>query len=67
MNEKPDLHPEMQCQKGGEPRFESLTPRGTFLDETLYVYTHVRTYTCVHILYVCMHTLCLISLAAKNK
>ena len=35
MNEKPDLHPAMQCQKGREPRFESLTPRGTFLDETL--------------------------------
>ena len=40
----PILHPEMQCQKGGEPRFESLTPRGTFLDETLNIaYGAVRT------------------------
>ena len=43
MNEKPDLHPAMQCQKGGEPRFESLTPRGTFLDETLRSSIHTRT------------------------
>ena len=30
-----NLHPAMQCQKGGDTHFESLTPACTFLDETL--------------------------------